>query len=257
MCSSKAKDRPQTEEKDENHVIDEIKQECTVKDLVGKPNGNRKLAAIANNHFLDNMEKEKLKDLNKKYSRPENCPNVATPKYNSEIWKSNLTSTYRMNEVELQRIKNLHVKAACAVTLASDKIVSSNLLQEQSKELITLLVDALVLLGKATADLNQFQRNNLRSRLPDKMRPLATNVPAGSQWLFGDDLNKRIAQISSMNNALSQTFKSNNQQGRYNHSSASTYYHQHQRLKNYQPSQRSSALAKKGQKKSNNRFYKN
>ena len=44
-----------------------------------------------------------------------------------------------------------------------------------------------------------------RSRLPEKMRPLATNVPAGSQWLFGDDLNKRIAQISRMNNALSQT----------------------------------------------------
>ena len=41
------------------------------------------------------------------------------------------------------------------------------------------------------------------------MRPLATNIPAGSQWLFGRDLNEKIAQISSMNNALSQTFKSN------------------------------------------------
>ena len=64
------------------------------------------------------------------------------------------------------------------------------------------------------------------------MRPLTTNVVAGSQWLFGDDLSKRIAQISSMNNALSQTFKSNNQQGRYNHSSASTYHQQHQSSKN-------------------------
>ena len=134
--------------------------------------------------------------------------------------------------------------------VASDKIMSSNLLQEQSKELITLHVDALALLGKATADLNQFQRNNLRSRLPDKMRPLATNVPAVSQWLFGDDLNKRIAQISSMNNGLSQILKSNNQQGWYNHSSASTYY-QYQRSKNYQPSWRSSALRKKGQRQSN------
>ena len=89
------------------------------------------------------------------------------------------------------------------------------------------------------------------------MRPVATNVPPGSQWLFGDDLNKRIAQISSMNNALSQTLKSNNQQGRYNQSSASTYHQQHQRSKNYQPSGRSSALGKKGQRQSNNRFYKN
>ena len=89
------------------------------------------------------------------------------------------------------------------------------------------LVDALALLEKATADLNKFWRNNLRSRLPGKMRPLTTNVLAGSQWLFSYDLSKRIAQISSMNNALSQTFKSNNQQGRYNHSSASTYHQQH------------------------------
>ena len=162
-----------------------------------------------------------------------------------------------MNEIELQRIENLHVKTAYAVTVASDKIMSFNLLQEQSKKLTTPFVDALALLGKATADLNQFRRNNLRSRLPEKMRSLAKNVPAGSQWLFGDALNKRIAQISSMNNASSQTFNSNNQQGRYNHSSASSYHQQHQRSKTYQPSRRSSALMKKCQRQSNNRFCKN
>ena len=53
------------------------------------------------------------------------------------------------------------------------------------------------------------------------MRPLATSISAGSQWLFGDNLNKKIAHISSMSNGLSQTFKPNNQQGRYNHSTAS------------------------------------
>ena len=72
LCSSKAKDRPQAEEEEGNHVLDEIKQEYDVKDLVGKPIGNRKLASIANNLFLVKMEEEKLKDLNKKYSRPEN-----------------------------------------------------------------------------------------------------------------------------------------------------------------------------------------
>ena len=83
LCSSKAKDRPQAEEEEENHVLDKIKQEYTVKDLVGKPIGNRKLASIANNLFLVNIEEEKLKDLNKKYSRPKNCPNMVTPKCNS------------------------------------------------------------------------------------------------------------------------------------------------------------------------------
>ena len=176
-----------------------------MKDLVGKPIGNRKLASIGNNLFLVNMEEEKFIDLNKKYSRPESCPNMVSPKCNTEIWKSNLTSSYKMNKIDLQRTENLHAKAAYAVTVTSDKIMAANLSQKQSKE--TPLADALALLGKATADLNQFWRKKLRSRLPDKIRPLATNVPAGSQWLFGDDLNKRIAQISSMNNALSESFK--------------------------------------------------
>ena len=101
LCSSKAMDRPKVEEEEGNHVVDEIKQEYTVKDLVGKPIVNRKLASIANNLFLLNMEEEKLKDINKKYSRPESCSNMVTPKCNSEIWKSNLTSTYTMNEIEL------------------------------------------------------------------------------------------------------------------------------------------------------------
>ena len=112
LCSSKANDRTQAEKEEGNHVLDGINQEYTVKNLVGKPIGNRRLASIASNIFLVNMAEEKLKDLNKKYSRPENCPNMVTPKCNSEIWKSNPTSIYRMNETELQRIQNLHVKTA-------------------------------------------------------------------------------------------------------------------------------------------------
>ena len=61
-------------------------------------------------------------------------------KFNSKIWKSNLTSAYKMNEIELHRIEH-------------------DLLKEQSKELITPLVDPLALLGKTTADLNHFWRN--------------------------------------------------------------------------------------------------
>ena len=65
LCSNKVKDRLQAEEEDENLVLDEIKQGYTVKGLVGKPFGNEKLASLANNLFLVNIEKEKLKDLKK------------------------------------------------------------------------------------------------------------------------------------------------------------------------------------------------
>ena len=36
------------------------------------------------------MENKKLKEINKKYYRPENCPNTLAPKVSSDIWNRNL-----------------------------------------------------------------------------------------------------------------------------------------------------------------------
>ena len=64
----------------------------------------------------------KLTDpLHKKYNIPENCPNTIAPKCNAEILKNNLTSPYRINQIRLQNIQNLTVKAAYAVTEACGK----------------------------------------------------------------------------------------------------------------------------------------
>ena len=67
---------------------------------------------------------------------------------------------------------------------------------------MTPLIDSLAFLGLVSTVLNQFRRNYLKSRLPEKMKSLTKNVPAKSEWLFGDNLNKRINTISSINTAL-------------------------------------------------------
>ena len=73
--------------------------------------------------FTVNMDDEKFEELNKKCNAPENCPNMIVPKRNAEIWKSNLNSPYRINEISLQSIQILSVKASHAVTEAFDKIL--------------------------------------------------------------------------------------------------------------------------------------
>lgn len=87
---------------------------------------------------------------------------------------------------------------------ACDKILNkmAKMMQDQIKEIASPLVDDLLFLGKAITDLNQFRRYNLKSRLPEKLKPLMDNVPSESQWFLGDDLSKRITQINSMNSAL-------------------------------------------------------
>ena len=129
--------------------------------------------------FIDNVDEKKFKALNKKYNVPENCPNMIYPKYNEEIWKNNLSSPYRINEMRRQSIQNLSVKATYAVTEACDKILYNmgKMKQDQSKELVSPLIDGLAFLGKVITDTNQFRRNNLKSRLLEKLKHLAVCSP--------------------------------------------------------------------------------
>ena len=97
------------------------------------------------------------------------------------------------------------VKPTCAMTDLCDKIIKLNLKSDQCREMITPVIDALALLGVVTAENNQFKRKQMKDRLPAKMQPLAKNVPPESEWLFGNELSKRINQLNSTNTALIKT----------------------------------------------------
>ena len=81
LCNSNDKDTHQAEEEDaENAFLDDISQELSVKEAIGKPLISSKLASIANKMFTVNMDEEKSKALLKIYNIPENCPNIIIPK---------------------------------------------------------------------------------------------------------------------------------------------------------------------------------
>ena len=105
-------------------------------------------------------------------------------------------------------------------------------------ELLTPLVDSLAFIGKTTKDTNQLRRDILKSRLQAEMKQLIKNVPAESELLFGDDLNKRISQINNTNSALAKpAFRTNQNSGRYNKNQApyNTTSNDHQQSKNGYP----------------------
>ena len=45
----------------------------------------------------------------------------------------------------------------------------------------------------------------MKDQCPVKMQPLTKKVPPESEWLFGNDLSKRIDQLNSTNTALIKT----------------------------------------------------
>ena len=49
------------------------------------------------------MEEEKLKNLNKKNKRLENCLHISAPKVNSEVWNKNLLTANRITDISLSK----------------------------------------------------------------------------------------------------------------------------------------------------------
>ena len=100
-------------------LLDNISQEFSSKEGLGKPVSG-KLSKILNTLFLDDMEEEKFKTINRN-RRPENCPAIVAPKVNSEIWNENLQASNRMTNINIRKIQLLNVSAAYTVIEACEK----------------------------------------------------------------------------------------------------------------------------------------
>ena len=96
-------------------LLDNISQKFSSKKELGKP-VSKKLSKILIKLFLNDMEEEKFKTINKKYRRPESCPAIVAPKVNSEIWNENLQASHRMTDINLRKTQLLNVSAAYTVT---------------------------------------------------------------------------------------------------------------------------------------------
>ena len=56
------------------------------------------------------MEDKKVKNLLKKYNKPENCPYAFANKCNPEIWNKNLATVHKDHDIGLQNIQIHSVK---------------------------------------------------------------------------------------------------------------------------------------------------
>ncbi len=166
---------------------------------------NRQLAKIVNGLWSNRLAEDKLKEKLKKYPTPANCNNVIVPKCNHEIWTNSLTSSHRFNDLSLQKTQCQVSKAANAIIQVCDELLAhktngGNALN--TNKLIGYTTDALALLGNARQEISQRRREAIKVKIPHRLHHLASNVPANSTLLFGDDINKRIQAISTANRAL-------------------------------------------------------
>ena len=208
---------------------------------------NPKLAKITNNLFSEKLQDDKVKEKLKKHLIPSNCNNLAVAKCNPEIWGT-LTHARKLQDVAMQ--KNLNVVSKAAAALAN--IGNELLLGKAGKKadmpfnsLIAMTTDALALLGHTSQELHQLRRDNIKSSLPANLKGLASNVPKASEFLFGDDLPKRIQSMKATNNALSKPAFTGTKQQSSKHYQGGKYQTKNG-PKNRFTSQRGSASGKRG-----------
>ena len=144
------------------------------------------LAEIVKSLLTEKLTKEKLAEVQNKYLRPENCTNLVAPKINKQIWQQ-LRQETRNNDSAFQKAQSLLLSGLYAVL---------QLCNSANGDQRNVLTHTAVLLLSANRELNLKRRDLIRPDLNKQYAPLCNPSTAVSTFLFGDDLNKEVKELT-------------------------------------------------------------
>ena len=144
------------------------------------------LAEIVKSLLTEKLTKEKLAEVQNKYLRPENCTNLVAPKINKQIWQQ-LRQETRNNDSAFQKAQSLLLSGLYAVL---------QLCNSANGDQRNVLTPTAVLLLSANRELNLKRRDLIRPDLNKQYAPLCNPSTAVSTFLFGDDLNKEVEELT-------------------------------------------------------------
>ena len=116
---------------------------------------------------------------------------------------SNQLRTSDLSFINIQR--NIQ-KATIAISQVADQVLQKND-QLDVKSVLHTNLDAIALLGHTANKLSVVRRTNIRPALSEEHRGLCKLEFPGSDYLFGQDLGKSMAQTREMNHISTNVFK--------------------------------------------------
>ena len=151
------------------------------------------------------VNRKKLVQKLEKHPKPENLNSLKIKKCNPEICSEMLQSKTRSKDLKTQKMQSCVLKALGAISKVTNALLdlkNSNNLNTTTlyKKLSTMVHDcsnSLALLSQVNTDLEQNRRDQIAYCL-DNLK----NVPADSEFLFGDDLPKSIRNLTANKKAL-------------------------------------------------------
>lgn len=155
------------------------------------PPASDKIAAAVNAGFKTVVDGDKMKELLSTYKLPSNCQALMVPKVNTELWNK-LRKVTRTRDIKLQSVQESIMNAAVPFI----KIIETKTSNPEAKELKNHAVAGFKLLANAAANLTYKRRELIVGDLPPSLKDLGSSATPVTEWLFGEDLPKRIKEIN-------------------------------------------------------------
>lgn len=153
-------------------------------------------------------DESKVKELFEGIHTPENCPGLDKVTVNEGIW-SRLPQENRSHDLKLQRVQTALVKGCNVIATVADKLYnkwdedSQTLPEDTFGELMTGFTDAFKAFGSANFELVMRRREAMKPAIASDYNHLCSSSVAYTDKLFGDDVNKKINDMTTDNRVTS------------------------------------------------------
>lgn len=184
----------------ESSNFKEIFEKYKVKEKVDLP-VDKDLAELINNFFSNGLQDSQLSDLMKNSTRPENCEMLKKTKVNQMIWGL-LSEFTKAEEHRVQYRQGIMINAAILIAKLVNELSDCKKKENGDvpyQKLISLGTDALGLLGHLNRNINLARRDFQRPDLSDEYYHLCSPTVPFTEYLYGDDVSKKVSDIDSVN----------------------------------------------------------
>lgn len=148
------------------------------------------LADMAKKRWGKKLTPEKIKSLLEEHKCPQNCTDMKAVRVNTEIW-SQLDGHKRKTDLNYANMQQLIRKTAFASLNMSDMFLSGKV---DDTKMSKLSINILAMLGHIHNQVSQVRRDNIKPVLKHEYKAICASSDelSSSQYLFGDDLAKKL-----------------------------------------------------------------
>ena len=169
------------------------------------------LAALSDKLLQSKIDESVIKEKHAEHLRPTNIEYLKVPQVNKPVW-DNLGQATRIKESKLQNIQKDFLCSSIPVIKVMETIVDAkdDLGSLDVKTIVDNLKDALMFVGRANINMVKIRRENMKNDLPKHMQRLCSDsIEQSSAYLFGNDLNAAIKEVSELNKISATISRSN------------------------------------------------